>query len=153
MNDERTTQAYRPSQSQHISSHLSSLQIMFAAILAIGLILAINFSTRIASNRSQREIYAQVESEVERLTAEQATLIAERDYVQSDVFVEQWARGEGKMVRAGEVLVVPLVPVDIQAQSTTPLPQSFVEVQTSPPQPKNWMLWWALFFDSPPPNY
>jgi cell division protein FtsB len=151
MNDERTKQAYRPSHNQP-SSHLSSIQIMFAAILAIGLILAINFSTRIASNRTQREIYADVEAEVERLTAEQATLIAERDYVQSDVFVEQWARGEGKMVRAGEVLVVPLVPIDALVQST-PVPRSVVEVQTSPPQPENWMLWWALFFDSPPPNF
>ncbi len=152
MNDERTTQqAHRPSQTQP-TSHLSSLQIMFAAILAIGLILAINFSTRITSNRTQREIYAQVEMEVEQLMEEQATLIAERDYVQSDGFVEQWARGEGKMVRAGEVLVVPLVPVSPQSQ-TTVTPPTFVEVQTSPPQPENWMLWWALFFDSPPPSF
>jgi cell division protein FtsB len=152
MNDERTTQqAHRPSQSQPVS-HLSSLQIMFAAILAIGLILAINFSTRITSNRSQREIFAQVELEVEQLMAEQATLIAERDYVQSDVFVEQWARGEGKMVRAGEVLVVPLVPVNPEIQATV-APPTYVEVQTSPPKPENWMLWWALFFDSSPPNF
>lgn len=151
MTDERTNQAYRPSHNPH-TSHLSSLQIMFAAILAIGLILAINFSTRIASNRTQREIYAQVESEVEQLIMEQSTLIAERDYVQSDVFVEQWARGEGKMVRAGEVLVVPLVSIDAIAQAT-PIPRSLVEVQTSPPQSENWMLWWALFFDAPPPNY
>ncbi len=129
---------------------LSGLQIMFAAILAIGLILAINFSTRIASNRLQSEVYQRVEEEVEQLKAERATLIAQRDYVQSDAFVSDWARSEGKMVRPGEVIVVPLVPQSAIQPTVTPIP--FTDVETVPPDPDPWELWWALFFDSSPPG-
>lgn len=133
------------------TQQLSGVQIMFAAILAIGLMLAINFSTRIANSRLQRETYANIEAEVEALQQEQATLVAELDYVQSDTFVERWARSEGKMVRPGEILVIP-VPLNTTPLAT-PTPSVVVEVDTSPPEPDNWTLWWALFFDSPPPDF
>jgi len=123
---------------------------MFAAILAIGLILAINFSTRIASSRLQREVYQNVENEVEQLKLERATLVAERDFVQSDAFVEQWARSDGKMARPGEILVVPLVPPG--SAQPTPTRQPFTDVETSPPEPEPWELWWSLLFDDPPPG-
>lgn len=133
------------------TNQLSGVQITFAAILAIGLILAVNFSTRLAASRPLRDYYENVEAEIEALQIEQATLIAERDYTRSDAYVEQWARGEGKMVRPGEVLVVP-IPVGSSAQST-PIPPIFAESETSPPEPDNWMLWWELFFDTPPPEF
>lgn len=148
---ERPPQRTKKRPSARRSGQLSSLQVMFATVLAIGLILAINFSTRIASSRVQRDIYTNVENEVEQLLIERATLVAERDYVQSDAFVDQWARGEGKMVRAGEVLVVPVAPIGERPQ-ITPTPQLFTTIQTSPPEPDIWTLWWALFFDEPPPG-
>lgn len=59
------------------------------------------------------------------------------------------------MVRPGQVLVVPLpaggTTVDSAAAQAFTGP--FVEVETSPPRPENWMLWWNLFFDSPPPEF
>ncbi|PJF22488.1 MAG: hypothetical protein CUN56_05755 [Phototrophicales bacterium] len=137
--------------SEKRTQQLSGVQIMFAAILAIGLMLAINFSTRIANSRLQRETYANIEAEVQALQEEQATLIAELDHVQSDAYVERWARSEGKMVRPGEVLVIP-VPLNT-TPLVTPTPPVIVEVDTSPPKPDNWTLWWALFFDSPPPDF
>lgn len=124
---------------------------MFAAILAIGLMLAINFSTRISNSRLQRETYNNIENEVDALQQEQATLIAELDYVQGDTYVERWARSEGKMVRPGEVLVIP-VPLN-NTPIATPTPSVVIQVETSPPKPDNWTLWWALFFDSPPPEF
>lgn len=130
---------------------LSGAQIMFAAILAVGLILAINFSTRLAASRPLNDYYESVEAEIEELKQTQATLIAERDFAQSDAFVEQWARSEGKMVRPGEVLVVPL-PLGGTPVPTAPAPQIFVEQETSWPELKNWRLWWSLFFDSDPPD-
>jgi hypothetical protein len=129
---------------------LTGVQIMFAAIIAIGLILAINFSSRITSSRPLNEFYQSVESEILALRQEQATLIAEKDYAESPAFVQQWARGDGKMIRPGEVLVIPLSAG--LAPTPTPVLPVFNDVQTSPSGPENWQLWWSLMFDSPPPD-
>ncbi|MCC6615825.1 MAG: septum formation initiator family protein [Anaerolineae bacterium] len=128
----------------------SSVQIMFAAILAIALILAINFSSRIAATQPLQQTYDEVSGEIERLRDEQSDLIEERDYVRSDAYVEAWARDEGKMVRPGEVLVVP-VPSAVDVESA-PVDAPLIEVETSPPQSEPWVVWWALFFDSAPPD-
>jgi cell division protein FtsB len=129
---------------------LSGVQIMFAAILAIGLILAINFSTRLTSSRPLQAEYVSVQEEIEQLKQEQAALLTELDYAQSDAYVELWARQDGKMLRPGEVLIIPLVVADVS--EPTPPPVSMVEIETSLPEPSPWTLWWALFFDSPPPG-
>jgi cell division protein FtsB len=129
---------------------LSGVQIMFAAILAVGLILAINFSSRIAAGQPLQDTYQRVSDEIVSLQQTQAALIAERDYVQSDAYVEQWARDEGKMVRQGEVLVIPVPSGD--TVEPTPMAQQLFEVETTPPEPETWMVWWSLFFDSPPPQ-
>jgi cell division protein FtsB len=129
---------------------LSGVQITFAAILAIGLALVISLSSRILAGQPMQEAYDRVVAEIDQLKQEQADLITERDYVRSDGFVESWARDEGKMVREGEVLVIP-VPSGINIELTaTPLP--LVDTVTTPPEPEPWTLWWALFFDSDPPG-
>lgn len=133
------------------TGQLSGVQIMFAAILAIGLILAINFSTRITAAQPLQQLYAQVSQEIEQLKQDQASLITERDYVQSDAYVESWARDDGKMVRPGEILVIPK-PVGVSA-APTPIPPPDIPLETEPPEPETWQVWWALFFDSPPPKF
>jgi cell division protein FtsB len=127
---------------------------MFATILAVGLLLAINFSSRISSSQPLQEAYNRARAEIDQLRQEQAALIAERDYVRSDAFVEQWARDEGKMVRAGEVLVIPVPAArTLQASDAAdPAPLApTVPVETTPPRPETWRVWWALLFDTPPP--
>jgi cell division protein FtsB len=130
---------------------INSLQIMFAAILAIGLILAINFSTRISESQPLQQAYARIQDEIARLQAENAALIARRDYVRSDAYVESWARSDGKMIRQGDILIVP-VPGTASLQSS---PAPTVSVQPLEPEETipTWTLWWALFFDSPPPDF
>ncbi|MBI5669453.1 MAG: hypothetical protein HZC41_15725 [Chloroflexi bacterium] len=132
------------------TGQLSGVQIMFAAILAVGLALAINLSSLINSARPLQDKYRQLADEITRLERDQANLIIERDFARSDAYVENWARNEGKMVKPGEVLVVP-VPSGIDMQPT-PIPEPEIAVETTPPEPQPWMLWWALFFDSPPPT-
>jgi hypothetical protein len=132
------------------SGQLSGVQIMFAAILAIGLFLAIGLSQRITAGQPLQDAYDRVEGEIEGLRQEQGELLATRDYVQSDAFVEQWARDEGKMIRPGDVLVIP-VPAGGAVEPTT-VAEEDVPVETAPPEPEPWMLWWGLFFDSPPPQ-
>lgn len=155
---QKSSQAQRPKPIKRPSipargrySGLTGIQIMFAAIIAIGLILAINFSARITASRPLNEFYQSVESEIAELRLEQATLIAEKEYAESPAFVQQWARGDGKMIRPGEILVIPLsagLP-----PTPTPIPPVFNDVQTSPEGPENWQLWWSLMFDSPPPDF
>lgn len=133
-------------------SQISGVQVMFAAILSIGLILAINFSTRISAGQPLQAAYNRVQTEISELQAEQADLTALRDYVRSDAYVEQWARDDGKMIRPGEVLVVP-VPSGRSIQAT-PAPQiSLEDVRTTADEPEPWMLWWQLFFDNAPPEF
>lgn len=134
------------------TGQLSGIQIMFAAILAVGLLLAINFSSRISAGQPLQDAYNSVLVEIEALQAEQAGLINQRDYVRSDAYVEQWARSEGGMVRPGEVLVIPVPLNNAPAAVETPVIRESVPVETSPPAPEPWLVWWALFFDSPAPQ-
>jgi cell division protein FtsB len=129
----------------------SSVQVMFAAIIAIALILAINFTSRIAAGQPLQQTYEEVSAEIARLREEQAALIAERDFVRSDGYVESWARDEGKLIRPGEVLFVP-VPVAGAGEAAAAEVQ-MIEVETAPPQPDPWLVWWQLFFDGPPPEF
>ena len=130
---------------------ISGVQVMFAAILSIGLILAINFSARIAAGQPLQEAYNRVVSDIDTLKEQQATLTAQRDYVMSDAYVEQWARSDGKMILPGEVLVVP-VPSGEEAAATAEPQVSIQDIHTTPAQTQPWVLWWQIFFDSPPPN-
>jgi cell division protein FtsB len=123
------------------------MQIVFGSILAISLLLAINFSGRIAAGRRIESERDNLEQVISTLQAQATALRAELNYVNSDAFVEKWARKEGKMVKGDEVLVIP-----VPGQATPePAPTPFVAVTNQRPETENWKLWWQLFFDSPPP--
>ena len=112
--------------------------------------LALNFSSRIQLDRELQEIHVQVLAEIEDLQVEQQSLAAELEYVKSDAYVEYWARDDGKMIREGEILIVPQ---GFQSSETAPSAAvQLVEFVTTEPEPENWELWWALFFDGNPPR-
>jgi hypothetical protein len=144
-----SSKAKRPDRKR--TGQLSGIQIMFAAILAIGLILGLNFTNLVSTGQPLQLLYNQVTDEITRLEKEQGDLIRERDYVRSDAFVENWAHDEGKMVKAGEILVIP-VPSTSLAEAT-PEPQPQAPIETTPTRLENWQLWWQMFFDSPPPQF
>ncbi len=133
------------------TSQLSGLQIMFAAILAIGLILGLNFTRLFTAGQPLQQTYNQLTTDITQLEKDQAGLTRERDYVQSDDYVESWARDEGKMLLPGEHLVIP-VGSQSAAESTPEVVQQ-TAVQTTPPDPPKWQLWWSLFFDNDPPQF
>ena len=132
-------------------------QLVFAIILAAGMTMAINFSTRISAGQPLQNAYSQVVIEIELLREDQARLVAERDHARSDAYVRRWARDEGKMVRAGEHLVIPVPTRDMlyvaPVTASDASAAGFAEVQTMPRRPPNWMLWWSLFFDHPAPDF
>ena len=112
-------------------------------ILAIGLPLAIDFRRRIEQGQTVTADRRELEAAIETLGTEQQALMAERAYIASDAFVEAWAHDQGKMVRDGERLVIPI-----------PQGEPIVEqpAQRGAGEPiSNWHVWWSLFFDGPPP--
>jgi hypothetical protein len=85
------------------------MQIVFAAILSIGLLLVINFSGRIARGQQMEVERRRLQATIDVLEMQQLDLLKARDYAANDASVEHWAHTEGKMVRDGEVLVIRFV--------------------------------------------
>src|SRR5687768_8618650 len=133
----------RPSYSRARRQQVSGIQIVFASILAIGLLLTINFSARIRRGQQIEEVRQNIQAQIDVLATERADLVAQRNYVSSDASVIEWAHRDGKMVREGEVLVIPVpagsTPTPTPAVTPLPLPTA-----TTIP---TWQLWWNLFFD------
>ncbi|WP_162909841.1 septum formation initiator family protein [Aggregatilinea lenta] len=131
---------------------LSSVQIVFALLLSIGLLLVINFSGRIARGQQMETARRQLQSTLDVLQIQSESLQRERDYAASDASIEEWAHQEGKMVREGEILIIP-IPGGGQAEPTpTPTPPALIIAPPTPQQDEpNWSLWWNLFFDGEPP--
>ena len=133
----------------HFGRRLTSIQLILAVALAVGLVLALSFSSRISLDRDLARIHDQFSREIDILLARQEQLVAELEHVKSDAYVEYWARDEGKMVRDGEFLILPQSVG--AAEYEPPPPRRLVDFETTRPKPRNWELWWALFFDEPPP--
>lgn len=127
------------------------MQIVFGSILAISLLLAINFSGRIAAGRRIEAQRAEIEQGIQTLQARATALRSELTFYGSDAFVEQWARREGKMVRENEVLVVPVPGIQEGSPAPTPTLSNIVTARGNDPR-ENWELWWQLLFDAPPPQ-
>ena len=133
-----------------LGQRFSSAQILIAVILTLGLLLTLNFSSRIQLGRELQGIHAEVLAEIADLQIEQGSLVEELKYVKSDAYVEYWARDDGKMIREGEILIIPQ---GIESDDATPQTTvTLVEFVTTEPEPENWELWWALFFDGDPPR-
>jgi cell division protein FtsB len=129
---------------------ISSLQIVFAAILSIGLLLVINFSGRIARGQQTEAEHERLQATITVLEQQQVSLLKERDYAASDAAVEHWAHTEGKMIREGEVLVIPIPAGDVEPTAMPPAP-ILVATPAPEPEPPKRHLWWNLFFDGQPP--
>lgn len=130
---------------------INGTQLMFAVIIAIALMLAINFSSRVGADRDLRNVRDRVDNEIEALRREQGELIERLAYVQGDAFIEAWAHSEGRMVREGQVLLVLFPQESSSNDSAVATPEFVVNVPQAKP-PEAWQLWWTLFFDNPPPG-
>lgn len=131
---------------------LTNWQIILIALVVIGGRLVFDFSNRILEGQEKSSEERTLEAEIERLLAEQRNLEVARAYYSSPAYVEEWAHSEGKMVRSGEKIVIPLYDraaapaVDSAPSEQAPAVDDAV-ASLSP-----WQIWWSLFFDSPPPE-
>lgn len=123
---------------------LPQLLVLLAVIA--GLFIALDLNRRAQAGRlvgvGEEDLQAEIEVELTRQVALQATAT----YVQSDSYVEAYARNEGSYLKPGEVRVVPLLVEG--TPEPTPIP-------TATPDPainaRPWQAWWRLLTDAPPP--
>lgn len=119
--------------------HLSLPTLLIcAAVLAIGYF---GFSTGryVIHNYQLKQQEAQVRDDVRQLDQDHAELLAAREYLQSDQYVEQVARRTLGLVHPGETLVIVSAAADVPPASPTPAPA----VSGAP--------WWKqLYFDAVP---
>jgi cell division protein FtsB len=85
--------------------------IQFVALIlaTIALSLLVDFGRKVALYRRLRLEEARLDQAIEYEEKRREYLEWLKGYVQTDQFVEEWARREGKMVKPDETLVVPLM--------------------------------------------
>ena len=131
-----------------LNAKLTTTQIVLATILAVGLVLVINFTARILADQELQRVHNRITTEIAALETEQENLLEQLAFVTSDAYVHEWARSEGKMALPNDVLVIPIpegVPEEESLASNIPV----TGIVTTNPRPEPWQIWGALFFDTP----
>ncbi|MGC9398247.1 MAG: hypothetical protein ACP5HM_03835 [Anaerolineae bacterium] len=116
--------------------HLS--WVLWGLFIVLGVLLFAAFSRAWALQRALREKEARLQPMLTAQAHEHATLEAQLTYVQSEGYVEAWAREEAKMVYPGETLVVPLLPT----ATATPTPAPTYTPTPTPTPQAFWRRWW-----------
>lgn len=124
------------------------IMLVFGALLALVLLLAASAFQRALT--LQRTLQSERATLIPMLTAqaqEQATLVFELTRVQSDAYVEEWARKHGGMVQEGEVLVIPLPPT--ATPTPVPTPRPTLSPTPTPTAMPFWLRWWRTITGKP----
>lgn len=117
--------------------HLDIKKIGLIAVAVILFFLVMDLNSRLnelSRLASQRDQAATVVADLESTLRVLKTQV---EYARSEGAVEEWAYSEGKMVRPGENLIIPLSP-----PGTTPQPVLLPTQVVEPVQ--NWEIWMAL---------
>ena len=118
-------------------------RIWLVAGAVLGIIILGDLSGRMTDARRLDQDASLLQTEVAWLESENVRLRTQIAEATSEAFIEAWARGEGKMVRHGEHLVIP-----VPASGFNPTPTPFA--LSSELLPYKWQVWWALLFGSQP---
>ena len=145
MSTEQEVERTRRSSPRSRRLPLSNLQIVLIALIVIGGRLVIDFSQRIIEGQEKMLEQHRLEAEIAALEEEQRQLEALKTYYNSPAFVDAWAHNEGKMVRPGEVIIIPVY--DAPTDQPEPVLVTEQPDENIPP----WKVWWSLFFSSSPP--
>ena len=149
--DPPETRTEQPRTRNRSPQRITGVQVVFLAILAIGMLLTINFSARITRGQAYDDLKANVEGTITVLREENIDLEQELIYVQSDAAVEEWAHRDAKMVRPGEILVIPVPGLILPTATPAPVVTSIEDTNALEPDVPTVDLWWSLFFDTEPP--
>ncbi len=120
-------------------------QIVTIVVATMAISMIVDFGRKAATNYRIRREELRLEQEIAAERAKHEALVALKEYVQTDEYVERIAREELKWVKPGEIAVVP-IPLN---EEPPPIPEAY-SAPTQPPQREShWQEWWALFFDRP----
>ena len=104
------------------------------------------FAQQLRLAQDLREEVEELEHAVATQEAIRAYLTATLEYVQTDAYVEQWAREEAKMAKPGEVVMIPVGPLEAGKAPATPEGQP-EGASAAPAEDKPfWMVWWEAIF-------
>jgi cell division protein FtsB len=112
-----------------------------AVTVVAAVLLAFGFNSRLTAIRQMRQDEARLKQAVATEETRQASLKSYLDYIRSESYVEHWARVDARMVKAGEVAVIPVAPTTGQLGSDSPAPAEVPATILDE--------WWALFFGEP----
>jgi hypothetical protein len=120
-------------------SRLPTSGIGLLVLVLIGILILGDLNRRMVDARHLERDAEVLATQVAALETQNAVLVTQMVRTTDDSLVIEWAHEEAKMVREGEVLVIPITPL-----GGTPLPQATPSVEVD--QPSNWEVWWALLF-------
>jgi len=120
--------------------------IQFIALIAatIALSLIVDFGRKVALYRHLQREEARLEQEIELERARQDYLKKFKERIETEEFVDEWARREWKMLKPGERGIVPLLP------KASVVPQTHPQEESASSEGSHWQEWWKLFFDRLP---
>ena len=104
------------------------------------------FAQQLRLAQDLREEVEHLEQAVATQEAIRAYLTATLQYVQTDAYVEEWAREEARMAKPGEVVVIPLVSPEGAAPPATPEGQRLDDVVAQSKDRPFWVVWWEAIF-------
>jgi hypothetical protein len=133
----------------------SGTQFAAIVVLTIALFLVIDFGRRTTAGYYVSQTEQRLDAEIEALLEQQEALQERLEYVQTDEFVERWAREQAHMVRPGDrrliVVTPPASAPGEDPQPAEPLPSDSVTTPAAALEPvPNWHHWWRLFWDTEP---
>ena len=120
---------------------MARIWLISAAVL--GIIIMGDLSRRMTDARKLESDSNLLQTEVAWLEDENIRLQTQVAHATSEAFIEAWAHSQGKMVRPGEHLIVP-----VPAAGFHPTPTPFT--LASEALPNKWQVWWALLFGGQP---
>ena len=124
-------------------------QIVTIVVATMAISMIVDFGRKATANYRVRREETRLEQEIAAERAKHEALLARREYVQTDEYVEHVAREELRWVRPGEIVVVP-IPLN---REPFPTPETSPAPTGSLPGEPHWQEWWALFFDRPPMEF
>lgn len=135
---------------KHCSRSVTSLQFLAIILITIALAVVLDFGHRAAVGAELKREARQLERQVATLEAEHSALETQREWVQSDDYVEEWARTEGGMVLRGETPVVPVPSGQVAPEESVapalPVGPAAPSSEKAEETSSHWPEWWALFF-------
>jgi cell division protein FtsB len=88
----------------------------------------------------------QLEQAVATQEATGAYLTATLEHVQTDDYVNQWAREEAKMAKPGEVVLIPVPGVGGSGPPATPTAEAQEDTLALSDERPFWEVWWEALF-------